>query len=31
MTISNVLRIFHALKAKVNFKIELEDNDWKIA
>lgn len=31
MTISNVLRIFHALKAKVNFKIELENNDWSIA
>ncbi len=31
MTISNVLRIFHALKAKVNFKIELENKDWSIA
>lgn len=31
MTISTVLRIFHALKAKVNLKIELEDKDWSIA
>ena len=31
MTISNVLRIFHALKAKVNFKIELDNKDWSIA
>jgi DNA-binding XRE family transcriptional regulator len=31
MTISTVLKIFHALKAKVNFRIELEDNDWSLA
>jgi plasmid maintenance system antidote protein VapI len=31
MTISNVLRIFHALNAKVNFKIELDNKDWSIA
>ena len=31
MTISTVLRIFQALKAKVNFKIELENMDWSIA
>ncbi|RLD54562.1 MAG: transcriptional regulator [Bacteroidetes bacterium] len=30
MTISTVLKIFHALKAKVNFKIELEDHDWSL-
>lgn len=31
MTISTVLKIFHALKAKVNFKIELEDHNWSLA
>jgi HTH-type transcriptional regulator / antitoxin HipB len=31
MTISTVLKIFHALKAKVNFKIELENMDWNLA
>jgi len=31
MTIGTVLKIFHALKAKVNFKIELENKDWSIA
>ena len=31
MTISTVLKIFHALKAKVNIKIELENMDWNIA
>ncbi len=31
MTISTVLKIFHALKAKINFNIELENTDWSIA
>lgn len=31
MTISTVLKIFHALKAKVNFRIELENRNWSIA
>jgi len=31
MTISSVIRIFKALKAKVNFKIELENQDWSLA
>ncbi len=31
MTISTVIKIFHALKAKVNFKIELENKEWSIA
>ena len=31
MTISTVLKIFQALKAKVNFKIELENMDWSLA
>ena len=30
MTISTVLKIFHALKAKVNFKIELENLYYSI-
>lgn len=30
MTISTVLKIFHALKAKVNFSIELENKDWEL-
>ena len=30
MTISTVLKIFNALKAKVNFNIELEDKDWSL-
>ncbi len=31
MTISTILRIFKALKANVNFKIELENIDWSLA
>ncbi len=31
MTISTVLKIFSALKAKVNFNIELENRDWSLA
>jgi len=31
MTISTVIKIFHALKAKVNFRIEFENRDWSIA
>ena len=30
MTISTVLKIFNALKAKVNFNIELENKDWSL-
>jgi len=30
MTISTILKIFNALKAKVNFRIELESQDWNI-
>jgi len=30
MTISTVLKVFQALKAKINFKIELENKDWSI-
>lgn len=30
MTISTVLRIFHALKAKVRFNIELENHEWSM-
>ena len=31
MTISTVLKIFRAMKAKVNFNIELENRDWSLA
>jgi len=31
MTISNVLRIFNALKAKVKFVVELDNQEWNIA
>ena len=31
MTISTVLKIFHALKANVKFKIELGDSKWSAA
>ena len=31
MTISTVIKIFQALNAKVNFKIELENRDWSFA
>jgi transcriptional regulator with XRE-family HTH domain len=31
MTIETVLRVFRALKAKVNFNVELLDGDFKIA
>lgn len=31
MTISTVLKIFHALKANVKFKIELGDKEWSAA
>ncbi len=31
MTISTVLRIFHALKAKVKFNIELENKEWSVS
>ncbi len=31
VTISTILRVFHALKAKVNFNVELMDGDFKIA
>jgi transcriptional regulator with XRE-family HTH domain len=30
MTIITVLKIFSALKAKVNFKIEIENTDWSL-
>ncbi len=30
MTIITVLKIFRALKAKVNFKIEIENTDWSL-
>ncbi len=31
MTISTILKIFHALKAKVKFNIELENQEWSVA
>lgn len=31
MTISTIVKIFRALKAKVNFNIELENQDWSLA
>jgi HTH-type transcriptional regulator/antitoxin HipB len=31
VTIETVLRVFRALKAKVNFNVELLDGDFKIA
>lgn len=30
MTIGTVLKIFNALKAKINFNIELENKDWSL-
>jgi len=31
VTIATILRVFHALKAKVNLNVELMDGDFKIA
>ena len=31
MTLSTVLKIFHALKANVKFRIELDNQEWSVA
>ncbi len=31
VTIATILKVFNALKAKVNFNVELQDGDFKIA
>ncbi len=31
MTINTIIKVFHALKAKINFNIELENQGWSIA
>jgi len=31
ISIATILKVFNALKAKVNFNVELQDGDFKIA